>query len=101
MASSWASPRAPARRSATSCSNPDEATAWRRTRGWCWSWSRQPRQAVRRRLAGGGNDNIRYRTRHGVGLLVNDGCFASGVAALLDVLGAAHAVRTDVDPSIA
>src|SRR3954469_10644583 len=35
-----------------------------------------------------------------IGLLVNDGCFASGVAALLDVLGTADAVRNDVDPSI-
>lgn len=35
-----------------------------------------------------------------IGLLVNDGCFASGVAALLDVLGTADAVRADVDPSI-
>jgi transcriptional regulator GlxA family with amidase domain len=35
-----------------------------------------------------------------IGLLVNDGCFASGVAALLDVLGTADAVRVEVDPSI-
>src|SRR5215468_6828050 len=35
-----------------------------------------------------------------IGLLVNDGCFASGVAALLDVLGTADVVRASVDPSI-
>jgi hypothetical protein len=34
-----------------------------------------------------------------IGLLANDGCFASGVAALLDVLGTADIVRTDVDAS--
>ena len=35
-----------------------------------------------------------------IGLLVNDGCFASGVTALLDVLGTANSVRAEVDASI-
>ena len=35
-----------------------------------------------------------------VGLLVSDGCFASGVAALIDILGTADTVRAEVDGSI-
>ena len=35
-----------------------------------------------------------------VGLLVDDGCFASGVAALVDILGTADSVRAEVDSSI-
>ena len=35
-----------------------------------------------------------------IGLVVTDGCFGSGVAALVDILGVANAVRDDVDGSI-
>jgi transcriptional regulator GlxA family with amidase domain len=35
-----------------------------------------------------------------VGLLASDGCFSSGLAALIDVLSIAEAQRPDVDPSI-
>ena len=35
-----------------------------------------------------------------VGLLAVEGCFSSGVAALLDILGTAEAVRARVDPAI-
>lgn len=36
-----------------------------------------------------------------VGVMVRDGCFGSGVAAMLDILGAAELVRPGIDPSIA
>lgn len=36
-----------------------------------------------------------------IGLLAVEGCFASGVAALLDILGTAEATRARVDPAIA
>ena len=35
-----------------------------------------------------------------IGLLVTDGCFGSGLAALVDILAAAEALRTEVDGSI-
>jgi len=35
-----------------------------------------------------------------VGLLVADGCFGSGLAALVDILGTAELLRPEVDPSI-
>jgi transcriptional regulator GlxA family with amidase domain len=35
-----------------------------------------------------------------VGLLASDGCFSSGLTALIDVLSTAQAQRSDVDPSI-
>ncbi|HLI56629.1 MAG TPA: DJ-1/PfpI family protein, partial [Actinomycetota bacterium] len=36
-----------------------------------------------------------------IGLVVQDGCFASGVSSLLDVLGAAESARATIDASIA
>src|SRR4051794_21701936 len=35
-----------------------------------------------------------------VGLLVQDGCFGSGVAALLDIFAAAEVLRPQIDPAI-
>src|SRR5258708_17492366 len=50
--------------------------------------------------ASGGYDSVATVCAMHVGLLANDGCFSSGLTALIDVLSTAQAQRPGVDPSI-